>query len=67
MEKNNFKKRIISNLEVHPEGLTLLNIAENTGINRITVSKYVLGLVSEGLVSQRIIGPAKLCYLRSRK
>ena len=67
MEKNNFKKIIIGNLEDHPEGLTILNIAENTGINRITVSKYVFGLVSEGLVLQRIIGPAKLCYLRSRK
>ncbi|NIO44412.1 MAG: winged helix-turn-helix transcriptional regulator [Candidatus Aenigmarchaeota archaeon] len=64
MVENNFRKRIIKNLEKHPEGLTILSIAENTGINRITVSKYVFGLVSEGLISQRRIGPAKLCYLR---
>jgi len=64
MVENNFRKRIIKNLKKHPEGLTILNIAEKTRINRITVSKYVFGLVSEGLVSQRRIGPAKLCYLR---
>jgi len=64
MEENNFRKRIIKNLKKHSEGLTILSIAENTGINRVTVSKYVFGLVSEGLVFQRRIGPAKLCYLR---
>jgi len=64
MVENNFRKRIIKNLKKHPEGLTILNIAEKTRINRITVSKYVFGLVSEGLVSQRRIGTAKLCYLR---
>jgi len=67
MVENNFRKRIIKNLKRHPEGLTILSIAENTGINRITVSKYVFGLLSEGLVFQRRVGPAKLCYLKMRK
>jgi len=66
MEENNFKKKIIKNLKEHPEGLTILTIAENTGINRLTVSKYIFGLVSEGLISQRRVGPAKLCYLKRK-
>ncbi|NIM46958.1 MAG: winged helix-turn-helix transcriptional regulator [Candidatus Aenigmarchaeota archaeon] len=64
MEENNFRERIIENLKEHPEGLTILNIAENTGINRITVSKYIFGMVSGGLIFQRKVGPAKLCYLK---
>ena len=67
MVENNFRKKIIKSLKGHPEGLTILNIAENTGISRLTVSKYVFGLVSEGLISQRIIGTAKLCHLRFKK
>jgi len=66
MEENNLRKRIIENLENHPEGLTILNIAENTGINRITVSKYIFGMVSGGLIFQRKVGPAKLCYLKRK-
>jgi len=64
MQENNFRERIIKDLKKHPEGLTILNLAANIGINRVTVSKYVFGLVSEGLVSQRRIGTAKLCYLK---
>jgi len=64
MKENNFRERIIEDLKSHPEGLTLLNLAANTGINRITISKYIFGLVSEGLVLQRRVGTAKLCYLK---
>ena len=67
MQENNFKERIIDNLEKHPEGLTILNIATTTGINRLTVSKYIFGLVSEGSVIQRKVGPAKLCYLKVKR
>jgi len=67
MAENHFKERIIDKLEKHPEGLTILNIAKFTGINRITVSKYIFGLASEGLIFQRRIGPAKMCYLKARK
>jgi DNA-binding IclR family transcriptional regulator len=62
--ENNFKERIAENMKKHPEGLTIMNIAENTGINRVTVSKYVLVLAAEGLVVQRKIGTAKLCYMK---
>jgi len=64
--ENNFKERIVENLKRHPEGLTILDIAEKTGINRVTVSKYVLVLMAEGLMTQRKIGTAKLCYLKIR-
>jgi Fic family protein len=67
MQENNFRERIIENLKDHPEGLTILNIAGITRINRVTVSKYIFGLVSEGSVVQRKVGPAKLCYLRVKR
>jgi response regulator of citrate/malate metabolism len=67
MTENNFKERIIENLKKHPEGLTILGIADSTGINRLTVSKYILVMVSEDLIHQRKIGNAKLCYLKVRK
>ena len=67
MAENNFRERIIDSLKKHPEGLTLWDLAKNTGINRITVSKYIFGMVFEGIVYQRNVGPAKLCYLKMRK
>ena len=67
MQENNFRERIIEDLKSHPEGLTILNLAANIKVNRLTVSKYIFGLVSEGLVSQRRIGTAKLCYLKVKR
>jgi DNA-binding IclR family transcriptional regulator len=66
MIENHFRERIIENLKKHPEGLTIIDIAGFTGINRITVSKYIFGLVAEGLVYQRMVGTAKLCYLKAK-
>jgi DNA-binding IclR family transcriptional regulator len=59
------RRRIIEILKDHPEGLTLLDIARIIGMNRVTVSKYVYGLVSEGIIQLRTIGPAKLCCLKT--
>ena len=67
MVENNFKEKIIKSLRKHPEGLTILEIAEKTGINRITVSKYIYGMTFEGLIFQRRVGTSKLCYLKVRK
>ena len=64
MEKNNARERIIKTLKEHPEGLTIMNISKIIGMNRITTSKYVYGLISEGLIDQRKIGPAKLCCMK---
>ena len=63
MIENHSRERIIKVLKKHPEGLTILDISKITKLNRITVAKYVYGLIAEGLISQRKIGPAKLCYL----
>lgn len=66
MNEDKVKERITEVLKKHPEGLTILNIAASIGINRVTASKYVFCLVAEGIVSQRRVGAAKLCYLRLR-
>ena len=63
MSENDLRNTIIDNLREHPEGLTIQSIAEITGINRMTVSKYVLVLSVEGTLLQRRIGRAKLCNL----
>lgn len=61
------KKIILNALKKHPEGLTIQDIADITHLNRLTVSKYVYGLISEGTVLERKIGSAKLCYLKRVK
>ena len=43
-----------------------MEIAELLDVSRITIAKYVYGLVIEGLITQRQIGPAKLCYLKGK-
>jgi DNA-binding IclR family transcriptional regulator len=64
MIENNVRERIINVLIKHPEGLTLLNISNLIGMNRVTISKYVYGLIAEDMIYQKKIGPAKLCYLK---
>lgn len=64
MKENNFRERVIEVLKEHPEGLTILNISKLLGTNRITASKYIYGLISENLIYERKIGPAKMCYLK---
>jgi DNA-binding IclR family transcriptional regulator len=63
--ENNFMERVLQEIKKHQEGLTILDIAEKTGINRVTVSKYVLVLAAEGKITQRKVGTAKLCYPKS--
>ena len=66
LPKSSTRDKIVVLLRKHPRGLTILEIAELLGINRITVAKYVYGLTVEGIVRQRQIGPAKLCYLEEK-
>jgi len=61
------RKTIIEVLKKHPEGLTILEIGKIAVMHRLTASKYIYGLISEGVVLQRKVGPAKLCYLKSVK
>jgi predicted ArsR family transcriptional regulator len=66
MSKVSARDKIIVLLRKHPEGLTIMEIAELLDISRITVAKYIYGLTVEGMVRQRQIGPAKLCYLEKK-
>ena len=65
--QENNRKKVVQVLKEHPEGLTITQIAEKSGMTRQTSSKYVFALTFEGSVECREIGPAKLCYLKSVK
>jgi len=60
------QQRIIRILREHPEGLTTVEIAELLKMNRHTITKYIYALVGAGIITQRVVGPAKICYLSSR-
>ena len=66
MPKSSTRDKIIVLLKKHPRGLTIVEIGELLGISRITIAKYVYGLAVEGIIRQREVGPAKLCYLRGK-
>jgi len=57
------KKIILEVLKRHPEGLTITSLAENSGLHRHTVTKYIKDLILSGDVQEREVGMAKLCYL----
>ena len=65
--QNNFKERIIVILRNHPEGLTIIEISKLLDSHRHTITKYIYQLIGEGLIYQRKIGTAKLCYLKDEK
>ena len=56
---------IINILRKNQDGLTLTSIAELTGLHRHTATKYVYELKGAGVINERDVGSAKLCYLRS--
>jgi uncharacterized repeat protein (TIGR01451 family) len=60
------RKLIIDSLRKHPEGLTITSIASLTGLHRHTSTKYIHELIGAGVVRQRQIGPARLCYLEEK-
>jgi predicted transcriptional regulator len=62
--RKNAKEQIIQVLKKHPEGLMLTEIAEITGMNRFTVTKYIHELVGNGSVFQKEAAAAKICYLK---
>ncbi|NIO44413.1 MAG: HTH domain-containing protein [Candidatus Aenigmarchaeota archaeon] len=66
-KKNNVKQKIIRILKKHPEGLTTVEIAEKIKMSRHAVTKYIYQLLGEGLIFQREVGTAKLCYLKGRR
>ena len=60
----NPEARILDYLKKHPEGITILNLADALGVHRHTATKYVYSLEGKGLLRIRKIGFAKLCYLK---
>ena len=60
------KNQIIEILKKHPEGLTLQKIAQLTNMSRLTATKYVHELIGSGVIYQRKVGVAKLCYLKEK-
>lgn len=66
MPKVSTRDKVIVLLKKHPQGLTIMEIAELLDVSRITIAKYVYGLAAEGMIRQRQVGPAKLCYLEKK-
>ena len=66
MVGKNTRDKIVDILKKHPEGLMILDISRLIGVSRVTVSKYIYVLTLEGVVVQRRIGSAKLCFLKRR-
>ena len=60
------REKIIEVLRMHPEGLTLQRLSELIKMSRLTTTKYVHELIGAGIVYQRKVGVAKLCYLKNR-
>ncbi len=63
MQEIEIRNRIIEALKQNPRGMTILEISASVDLSRVTVSKYVYGLMIEDIIHQRAIGPAKLCCL----
>jgi DNA-binding IclR family transcriptional regulator len=60
---NNYKEKIEKILLDHPEGLSILEIADHVGVHRHTVTKYIHELIGAGIIHQRDLGTVKLHYL----
>ncbi len=60
--ENNFREMVIELLKSHPDGLTILEIANSLKANRNTITKYIYELSGAGIISQRKVGTAKLCF-----
>jgi PAS domain S-box-containing protein len=54
---------IVEILKKNPRGLSILEIAESSGLNRMSVAKYLDVLTAKGIVEVRALGSAKVYYL----
>ncbi len=62
-----WEKEILDYLKEHPNGLTITDIAKGIDTTRITVSKYISGLVLKNEVFAKKIGVYKLYYSVERQ
>lgn len=59
------KHKIMSLLQGNSAGLSGVELAEKSGINRMTMSKYLNVLLTLGLVRRKKAGPVNIWYLNS--
>src|ERR687898_331393 len=59
------KHKIMGLLQGNRAGLSGVEIAERTGINRMTISKYLDILLTLGLIKRKKAGPVNIWYLDS--
>lgn len=59
------KHKITNLLQGNSAGLSGVELAEKTGINRMTMSKYLNVLLTLGLVRRKKAGPVNIWYLNS--
>jgi hypothetical protein len=59
------KHKITSLLQGNSAGLSGVELAEKTGINRMTMAKYLNVLLTLGLVGRKKAGPVNIWYLNS--
>jgi hypothetical protein len=64
-DRKHIRECIINILKEHSDGLNILNIAKLSGMNRLTISKYLAILEAEKAVELRKIGMAKIFKLKS--
>jgi len=55
--------QILDVLKKNPRGLSIREIAESSGLNRMSVAKYLEVLTAKGIVEVRSLGSAKVYYL----
>jgi len=60
----NPKQAILKVLERSPEGLLLVEIAKEVGMNRLSINKYIHELIGEDKIYQRKLGRVRLCILK---
>lgn len=60
MDSSFLEEMILNILKQSDTSLTILEIAERTGIHRVTASKYLAALEAKGHVNRRDVGKAKL-------
>ncbi|MEM0364226.1 MAG: HTH domain-containing protein [Candidatus Nitrosocaldus sp.] len=58
------KQRIVDVLKQSDSGLSGIEIAERTGINRVTITKYLNILETMGIIKRRSMGPVNVWYIK---
>jgi len=61
------KEEIVKILSKHPEGMEITEISKTLRIHRHTISKYIFALSMVGILEQREVGRAKVCFLKKGK